>query len=386
VESLAEGQTGEVFLDRTPFYAEAGGQVGDTGTVTGEGSFVVEDAQKAGDNAVAHLGRMAVGTVRVGEEVIAAIDAERRHEIARHHSATHLLHRALCDVLGVPGPIQRGSWVGPTHTTFDFPLGRALERDELQTVMAAVNEHVRAGLPFQESLLPYQDAVKTRAMHLFEEKYGDVVRVVCFGDWTCEFCGGTHVTNTADIGLALIISESSIGAGLRRIDMVVGDAARRLLMRRFTQVGELARLLGTSADEVTARVEQLQAQLRETEKRLRATQEELRSARVQGPAAGAKRVEGTRVPVVMETVDAGDMKDLGDYADRFLETLNGSGVVAVIGDGRYVIKVSRDLATEFDANLLKRAFGQGGGSPVFVQGRLEKTSSEAFAELKEMLS
>src|SRR5260370_5037473 len=153
------------------------------------------------EGAIAALGAVVSGTVRVGEKATASVDEQRRRQIMRHHSATHLLHKALRETLGVQ-VVQKGSWVGPDHTTFDIPLNRAITKEELGRINRRVMEKVRAALPFHESQQPYKESVAQGAMHLFEEKYGDVVRVVCFGDWTCELCGGTHVTNTAHIATA----------------------------------------------------------------------------------------------------------------------------------------------------------------------------------------
>ena len=215
VEVAGEGDVVEVFLERTPFYAESGGQVGDTGTITTpNGQVRIEDTQKPVEGAIAHLGTVVTGEVRVGDSTSAAVDAKRRRQVARHHSATHLLHKALRETLG-ESVVQKGSWVGPDHTTFDIPLNRALTKDEIARINRRVMEKVRAALPFHESHKPLKEAVAQGAMHLFEEKYGDMVRVVCFGDWTCELCGGTHVTNSADVGTVIIVSESSIGSGLR---------------------------------------------------------------------------------------------------------------------------------------------------------------------------
>src|SRR5579859_5413575 len=233
VETAAEGDVIEVFVERTPFYAESGGQVGDTGVITTpSGRMRVEDTQKPADGVIAHIGTVTTGEVKVGETSTASVDSRRRHAIARHHSATHLLHKALRETLG-ENVVQKGSWVGPDHTTFDIPLNRAMTKEELARVNARVMEKVREALSFQEEIKPYREAVAQGAMHLFEEKYGDTVRVVCFGDWTCELCGGTHVENTADVGTVLIVSESSVGAGLRRLDLVAGEAAEALVERRL---------------------------------------------------------------------------------------------------------------------------------------------------------
>ncbi|HEY8863860.1 MAG TPA: alanine--tRNA ligase, partial [Candidatus Dormibacteraeota bacterium] len=297
-EVAGEGDSVEVFLDRSPFYAESGGQVGDTGTITtASGQVRVEDTQKPVEGAIAHLGTVVTGEVRVGDTATAAVDAKRRAQIARHHSATHLLHKALRETLG-ENVVQKGSWVGPDHTTFDVPLNRAINKDELARINRRVTEKVRAALPFHESHKPLKEAVAQGAMHLFEEKYGDVVRVVCFGDWTCELCGGTHVSNSADIGTALIVSESSIGSGLRRIDMVVGEAADDLVLRDRELLSELARSFNAGTDQLPERVQALRAQLKESERRLKELSEQLRGARVKG--AGGVAVKQGKVPFVIE--------------------------------------------------------------------------------------
>ncbi len=383
VERAEEGDEVEVFLDQTPFYGESGGQVGDTGWIEGTGGRVrVEDTQKPAEGVHAHIGVVELGGIATGDQVLARVDGQRRHQVARHHTATHLLHKALREVLGEQ-TVQKGSWVGPDHTTFDFPLNRPMTEEELEAVAKRINQQVRAALPFHESYKSYREAVAAGAMHLFEEKYGDVVRVVCFGDWTCELCGGTHVENSADVGTAVVLGESSIGSGLRRIDMVVGEAADELVRRRLRQLAELARSLGVQPDQVIERVRELRSQLREAEKRIRELQDELRQARIgSGGGAGPRRVEA-RVPLVMEEVEAFSPEDLRGWADRYLEALGGSGVVAVAGDGRYVLKVSRDLGV--DANQLKDALGPGGGPPHLVQGRLGRPTEEAFEQLRRRL-
>lgn len=379
-----EGDEVEVYLERTPFYAEAGGQIADTGRLDGpSGSVRVEDVQRPAEGVSAHLGVVATGSVRLGDQVTARVDVPRRRRIARHHSATHLLHKALREVLG-EGAVQRGSWVGPDHTTFDFALPRAMTADELRTVGRRVNEQVRAALPFHESIKPYREAVAEGAMHLFEEKYGDTVRVVCFGDWTCELCGGTHVESSAEVGATVILSESSIGAGLRRIDLAAGEAADDLVAERLGTLGELARALGVPPDDVPARVAELRGHLRQAERRIERLQDDLRVAQVQG-GGGVRRLEA-RVPLGVGAVAAEGIDDLRGYADRFLEAIGGRGVVAVTGGGNFVIKVSRDLAADgVDANALKASFGQGGGQAWLVQGKLTAEPEQAFTALQEAL-
>jgi len=382
VEAATEGDVVEVFLERTPFYAESGGQVGDTGVITTPGGRVrVEDTQKPSDGVIAHIGTVTTGEVRAGEAATASVDARRRHAIARHHSATHLLHKALRETLG-ESVVQKGSWVGPDHTTFDIPLNRAMTREELARVNARVMEKVREALPFHESHKPYKEAVAQGAMHLFEEKYGDVVRIVCFGDWTCELCGGTHVKNSADVGTAVIVSESSIGSGLRRIDLVVGEPADELVRRDRELLQDLARSFNAVPEQLPERIASLRAELKAAERERQKLRDELRSARVQG--GNGLHVKHGRVDYVTETVDAATDDELKAYADRYLELLK-SGIVTVVGGGLFVIKVSSDLTPEFDATQLKLLFGKGGGRPQLVSGVLTVPAQEAFQRLEDAL-
>jgi alanyl-tRNA synthetase len=379
---VTEGDSVQVFLERTPFYAESGGQVGDTGLITTpRGRVRVEDTQKPAEGVISHSGTVIAGEVRVGDVAEASVDARRRAQIARHHSATHLLHRALRETLGEQ-VVQKGSWVGPDHTTFDIPLGRAITKEELTAINRRVMEKVRAALPFHDSQKPYKEAVAQGAMHLFEEKYGDVVRVVCFGDWTCELCGGTHVLNTADIGTAIILSESSIGSGLRRIDLVVGEAADEVVRRDRDLLSDIARSLNVGPELVPGRLQALRAQLKDAEREIAQLRDQVRSARVGG--ADALAVKHGRVDYVTETVPASTADELSAYADRFLDQLK-SGVVTVVAGDMFVIKVSRDLTSDYDANRLKAFFGTGGGPAHLVRGKLSVPAAEAFRRLEDAL-
>ena len=379
-----EGDEVEVYLDRTPFYAKSGGQIGDTGSLTGpDGEVTVEDTQPPLEGVVAHIGRVSIGRLRVGDQVVAAVDAQRRRQIMRHHTATHLLNRALEELLGRPN-LQRGSWVGPDKTTFDFPHDRGLTPEQLERLARRVNEQVRAALPLTARVLPIEEAKATGATHLFEEKYGDQVRVVCIGDWSCEFCGGTHVGTSADVGPAVIVSEFSIGLGLRRIEMVVGEAAETLIRRQLSTLGELARALGVQPEQVGQRVVELRRELREAAREIESLRDQLRLAHVRGSNGGPQRREA-RVPLIAQEVPAGDQNDLRSYADRYLEALGGSGVVAVANNSNFVIKVSRDLAGQHPANELAAMLGQGGGKAELAQGRLTKPAVQAFNQLEASL-
>jgi alanyl-tRNA synthetase len=382
VDRAVEGDDVEVFLGRTPFYAESGGQIGDTGTITTQsGRLRIDDTQKPADGVIAHIGSVVTGEIRVVEPATAAVDGARRQQIARHHSATHLLHKALRETLGEQ-VVQKGSWVGPDHTTFDIPLNRAITDDELKRINGRVMDKVREALPFHESQKPYKEAVAQGAMHLFDEKYGDVVRVVCFGDWTCELCGGTHVANTADIGPVVIVSESSIGSGLRRIDLVVGEVADERIWSERRLLSEMARSFNAAPEHLPDRVQALRAQLKEAERERAKLRDQLRGARVGGGDGLA--VKRGRVAYVTETVDATNLDELKAYADRYLEVVR-SGIVTVVGGGMFVIKVSNDLASQYDATRLKAFFGTGGGRPQLVSGKLTVAPEEAFKRLEAEL-
>ncbi len=388
VEEAGEGQEVEVYLDRTPFYGEAGGQIGDTGDLRGpDGAVRVEDTKHPLQGVTAHLGRVTVGRLRRRDRIDARVDRERRHQIMRHHSATHLLNRALEEVLGRRN-LQRGSWVGPDHTTFDFPLERALTDEEQDQVLRRIDQQIRAALPRGVRLLPREEAEATGATHLFDEKYGDQVRVVSFGDWSSEFCGGTHVATSADCGPVAILAESSVGQGLRRIDLAAGTAAEDAIARRWHASTDLARTLGTAPERVPEQVEALRREVREARRESERLRDELRTQTVRQNAGGgaAPRQRNTRVPVILEEVPAGSMDDLRGWADRYLEVLGGSGVVGVANDSSFVLKVSRNLTADVQANRLAPLMGRGGGRPEMAQGRLDHPAQEAFQALEEALA
>jgi alanyl-tRNA synthetase len=367
VDAAAEGEEVEVFLERTPFYAESGGQVGDTGyLVATAGRFRVEDTQKPADGVIAHLGTVELGGIRKGEKVRAEIDRARRQATARHHSATHLLHKALRTVLG-ESAIQRGSYVGPDHTTFDFTFNRAVAADELRRIGRLVNQQVRAALPFHESLKPIEEARASGAMALFGEKYGEVVRVVCFGDWTCELCGGTHVTSSAEVGLVLIRSERSVSSGVRRIDLVAGEAAEDELEHR-------------EAAATAARAD-LERRLHDAQKRIEKLEEDLRNAQLKWGSVEAT-ARSTRVPLTTARVEAESMDDLRAFADRLLERQGGKGLVAVANTTSYVVKSGDG---PLDAKLVRDAMGSGGGPPHLIQGKLAQAAEDAFDALEKAL-
>ncbi|HVH65775.1 MAG TPA: alanine--tRNA ligase, partial [Candidatus Acidoferrum sp.] len=374
----------DVFLDETPFYAERGGQTADTGWLSWNGQQArVIDVQPQGD-AIRHRVDVSPDPFRAGQRVHAAVDAPRRQAIARHHSATHLLHRALRDVLGEQA-VQAGSSVQPDYATFDFRFQRGLTKDELDRVSSLLNEKIRANLVRQVEELPLDQAIATGAVALFDEKYGDLVRVVSFGDWARELCGGTHVERTGEIGLALISGDRSIGAGVRRIEMRAGAAAERQVRDDERILAELAEALRASTAELPSRVATLQAEVKRLEK-------EAATLRQRLAAGGSAQIEEARVdgvPLFLQRVDA-RANELLDYADSALNRANGNGVVIVVGGQNFALKVASKLADRLPANDLVQAFrrvagGKGGGrGPVGQGGGIDpQRVEEAFRSVQD---
>jgi alanyl-tRNA synthetase len=357
----------QVVLDRTPFYAEGGGQVGDRGSLIGaQGRVEVHDTQRAGE-AIVHLGRLE-GTLEVGDLVDARVDAERRWGSARNHTGTHLLHRALRDVLGEQAK-QAGSWVGPDALRFDFPAQQATPREKLRDVERIVNAQIRRDAPVIPTVMPLSEAQALGADMFFGEKYlPDAVRVVRVDGYSKELCGGTHVQATGQIGSFRIISEASVGAGLRRIEAVTGAAAEELVERRLESLHAAATLLGEREENVAARVETLLARLREAEKAAREPRAAAQQSGIDARAALDSAQQAGEARVVVQHYPEADAAALRGLADE-LRGLTGRFVVVASGSGNgpaLLVGASRDLAAEgFDAVRVIRAvaplIGGGGG-------------------------
>jgi alanyl-tRNA synthetase len=364
------GETGasDVFLDRTPFYAERGGQTADTGWLTWKGGkALVVDVQVQGE-AIRHRVRVESQgrPLQVGDQVRAEVDVPRRQAIARHHSATHLLHRALRDVLGEQAS-QAGSSVQPDSATFDFRFPRALTPDEVEQVSTLLNEKIRANLVRRVEELPLEEAIATGAVALFDEKYGDVVRVVSFGDWARELCGGTHVERTGEIGMALISGDRSIGAGLRRIEMWAGAAAEREVRNNERILAELGTALRGSPKDLPGKVRTLQAQLKEAQKALgQATTRLAGTANVE-----VAEVNGFRIG--LQRVEA-QPKDLLAYANRAMEANKRAlDLVIVVGGKHFAVEVKPSRHKQLKVGEVINAFtevagGKGGGRGTIGEG------------------
>jgi alanyl-tRNA synthetase len=373
VGELAQGACGRVVLDRTPFYAESGGQVGDTGTLSGdEGDFEVEDTQKIRD-AHAHAGVVTRGRLKVGGRVKAVVAAGKRAATARNHSATHLLHAALRTVLGSHVQ-QKGSLVEPERLRFDFSHTAPLTAEELARIEKLVNAEVLANREAATRLMNYDAALASGAVALFGEKYGDVVRVLSFGDFSTELCGGTHVRRTGDIGLLKIVSEGGVAAGVRRIEAVTGEAALDYLTLGDHLLAEIARLVRGGREDAVTKVAALVDRSRRLEKEIE--QLKARLARGRGVDLAANAIEVGGVKVLATRLDGLDAKALRAAVDQLKERLGRAVIVlgSVGADGKVMLVagVTPDLTPRIGAGELAAAAaakvgGRGGGRPDFAQ-------------------
>jgi alanyl-tRNA synthetase len=392
VGALKKGESGIVVLNQTPFYGESGGQVGDTGVMTADGiRFKVADTQKYAGDLYAHFGTVEEGTVKPGAALALEVDRARRGAIRRNHSATHLLHEALRQVLG-DHVAQKGSLVAPDRLRFDFSHPKAMNGEEIERVEDIANGFILQNAPVITRLMSRDDAVASGARALFGEKYGDEVRVVAMGEnpatsgggntlgWSVELCGGTHVNRTGDIGIVSVVAESGVSAGVRRIEALTATAARH-------NANDLARIaktaaaeLRTTVDELPARIGTLMDERKRLERDLAEAKKKLALGGGGGSEAGAS-ADGVRkvgdVKLMARAVEGIELKDLRSLADDGKKKL-GSGVVAIVGvsaDGKagIVVGVTNDLVTRFNAIDLARKGAEalggkgGGGRPDMAQ-------------------
>ncbi len=373
VESLEQGDEGAVVLNQTPFYAERGGQVGDTGVLHGDGiRFEVSDTQPLGE-AIAHVGRLVEGSLRVGDRVTATVDEQRRDSIRRHHTATHLLHAALRQEIGEHVK-QAGSLVGPDRLRFDFSHHQAVDRDALVAIERRVNEWILEDLPVAVEFMDLDEATEAGAIALFGEKYADRVRTVRVGDESFELCGGIHCCRTGEIGSLRILSESSVAAGTRRIEAIAGMPAVRHSREVDEALQSIARDLNCPVDEIIDRIEAQRQRIRDLEREVEQARQMSASVNVPDLIAGAEEVAGARL--VARVINDADRETLKTLADEIIERLD-AGVVVLGGDAggqvALVAKVSDDLIREgaHAGNLIRQvaqvAGGGGGGAPHFAQ-------------------
>ncbi|MDX2158833.1 MAG: alanine--tRNA ligase [Hyphomicrobiaceae bacterium] len=407
VDALSAGQFGEIVVNQTPFYGESGGQVGDSGIIKGPGGalFRVTDTQKKLGVLWVHAGTVESGRFKPGDQVDMVVDHERRTSIRANHSATHLIHEALRQVLGTH-VAQKGSLVAPERLRFDISHNKPMSPDEIGAVEAMANAYVLQNSPVETRLMSLEDARETGAMALFGEKYGDEVRVVSMGvgtagakankPWSIELCGGTHVRRTGDIGLIRIVGESASAAGVRRIEAVTAEGARAYLAEQDGRVKELAGLLRTRPEEIVDRVKSLVETQRQLERQLAEAKRALalggggQAGGANGASGGAIKTIGS-VRLLARSVEGLNPKDLRGLVDDGKKQV-GSGIVAIVGvteDGKagLAVGVTEDLVESWDARELVKAGSEalggkgGGGRPDMAQAG-GPDGSKAGAALK----
>lgn len=394
VEALSDGQRGTVFAEETPFYATSGGQEADTGIIrTAEGEFKVEDTVKLLGGKIGHVGVVIKGMIKTGDQAELCVDAEKRALSARNHSATHLLQKALRTVLGTHVE-QAGSSVNEERLRFDFSHFSAMTAEELQKVEEIVNEQIVAGLPVKVENMPIEEARKTGAQALFGEKYGDVVRVVNMGDYSIEFCGGTHVKNTNEIMAFKILSESGVAAGVRRIEALTSKGLIRYYDNLEKKLNEAAKVLKATPDNLAEKIAHLTAE----NKALHSEVESLKSKLAQDAMGDVmnqvQEIKG--VKLLAAEVDGVDMNGLRDLGDQLKEKLGDGVVVLASGnDGKVSLMVTAtDAAMKQGAhagNLIKAIAGLvgggGGGRPNMAQagGKNPAGIQEALKKAAEVL-
>ena len=372
IAHLSTGEQGIIVLNKTPFYAESGGQTGDAGILKADGVLVeVSDTQKQG-SAFIHIGVVEQGELKEGAELEAHVDADDRLKIACNHSATHLLHAALREVLG-DHVQQKGSLVEADRLRFDFSQPEPVTEEQLQEIESRVNAEIRANHPVETRLMNIDDARATGAMALFGEKYDEEVRVLRMSDFSVELCGGTHVKYTGDIGVFRILSESGVAAGVRRIEAIAGEGALQAIQNMDAELTQIGRLLKTSSDQVQSKVVQLLERNRQLEKELDQLKSKLASAAGSELGSAAKDVKG--VKVLAARIEGADAKSLRDTVDQLKNKLGKAAVVlAAVEDGkvRLIAGVTKESMGKVKAGELvnmvaQQVGGKGGGRPDMAQ-------------------
>jgi len=371
-DSLSSGDEGIIVLTSTPFYAESGGQVGDTGVlVSVNGSFIVSDTQK-NDKAIVHFGKVQLGELRLGDNVTAKVDGVRRQAIVLNHSATHLIHAALRKVLGTH-VLQKGSLVAPDRLRFDFSHYEPVTPEQLYEIETLVNQEIQKNITAETQLMKYDDAIVSGAIALFGEKYDEEVRVLRFGSFSVELCGGTHVANTGEIGIFKITSESGVASGIRRIEAVSGKQAMAWIDKNQQMLDNVALLLRSPRDQVPEKVKQLLHRLKEFEKELAVAKQNLFSSKTSNIKENIVVVNGLNV--LATRMDGADAKTLRDAVDKFKnEFENAVVVLGSIENGkvRLAAGVTKDAIDRIGAGDVIRSVaaqvgGKGGGRPDFAQ-------------------
>jgi alanyl-tRNA synthetase len=393
VGCLNAGEAGEVVLDRTPFYAESGGQVGDAGELAGSGvRFIVEDTQKRGV-AHSHLGKLVAGAIAIGDTLAAHVDGERRRATALNHTATHLLHAALREVLGNHVQ-QKGSLVAPQRLRFDFSHYQAVKPEELRAIERRVNAEVRRNLAAETNLMDYEEAIARGAMALFGEKYEKDVRVLRIGEFSVELCGGTHVERAGDIGFFKIVSEGGVASGVRRVEALTGEAALAYVEENDDILKEVGALVRGSRDDVRDKVRDALERVRQMEREIRTLKDRLASGPGTDLASGAVDIGG--IKVVAAKVEGADAAALRHVVDQLKSQLKSAVIVlATIENPTKVLLVAgvtadqtaRIPAGELITALAATVGGRGGGRPDFAQagGNNPAALDAALAQVPQLV-
>ena len=389
VTSLSAGEDGIVVLDRTPFYAESGGQAGDSGELLASGGvFAVEDTQKIRAEVFGHHGKVKSGKLAVGDRLAAKVDVDRRSRTIRNHSATHLMHKALREVLG-PHVAQKGSLVDAEKTRFDFSHGAPMTEDEIRKVEAIVNREILANAATSARIMKFDEAAKVGAMALFGEKYGDEVRVLDIGS-SRELCGGTHVLRTGDIGLFKIVAESGVAAGIRRVEAVTGEGALAWVQAREIELSRAAAALRAQPSELTQRIAQVLDNVKTLERELARLKSKMASSQGDDLAGQAADVGG--VKVLAASLEGADVKTLRETLDKLKTTLKSAAIVLGSSEGgkvSLIAGVTPDLTAKLKAGDLvnfvaQQVGGKGGGRADMAQagGTEPAKLQEALASVK----
>jgi len=392
VDVITEGTNAEIFTDQTPFYGETGGQVGDTGFIEGEGFlFEVWDTQRPDENLITHIGKLKKGTLRIGDSVHLKVQTNTRRATEANHSATHLLNAALHSVLG-DHVKQAGSLVNPERLRFDFTHFSRIDDHELDRIETLANEYIQANLPVKTSILDKEQAMKTGAHAVFDEKYSDKVRVVQMGKVSAELCGGTHVTRTGNIGLLKVLSESAVAAGVRRIEAVTGPEAVKYVKKVDHELKKVANIFKTGPMEVADRVDKMIKTHKDLEREIEVLKGKLAAKESADIIKKARSFDGFQV--LATTVEASDVKSLRDFGDKIRDKIK-SGVILIgskVGDKAMLLcMVTKDLTAKYDAGKIVKEIapivgGSGGGRPDMAQagGTKPENLDKALAKLEAM--
>ncbi|MFN8633649.1 MAG: alanine--tRNA ligase [Chloroflexota bacterium] len=386
VAQLGAGQEGTIVLDRTAFYPEGGGQIGDSGLIeTEDGLFRVTDTRRIDDRHIAHFGVVERGVLRNGGDVQGRVDPAQRAHSARHHTITHILHRTLKDILG-ESTEQKGSLVAPHVARFDFNYPRGLSRDQLEQLNATINRHVLENLPVMWQVMGIDEARKAGAVAIFGEKYGSQVRMVDIGGWSKELCGGTHVGRSGDIGPAILVRESGLASGIRRVEVLAGEPAFNHAWEQQERLLHLARQVGAPVDQIEAKLAALIEDLDQARREASRLEQQLAARNATQLVDSAVKVGD--VSVLAAQVDVSSRDALREMADQLRSKL-GTSVVALgasfDGQQAFVVGASKDAvergasAGEILRQALAAAGGKGGGRPDFAQGGVKEASQLGVA-------